>query len=453
MLSRTNLHPYQHRAVQYILDHPTCALWLDMGLGKTISTLTAIADLIDVCAVERALVIAPLRVARTVWAQEASQWRHTRKLRVASILGDQKQRLTALRRDADVWVINRENVPWLVREAGGRWPFDCVVIDEASGFKSSKSQRWRALRNVRKHIDRIVELTATPSSNGLVDLWSQIYLLDQGERLGKTKTGYLQRYFDADHWGRKWTPKPSADATIRERLRDIVLSMQASDYLTMPDLVDVTIKVDLPIASQRVYKALEHDLIVQLGSDTVNAASAATLATKLLQVCNGAIYTEDGTSHLHDAKLDALQELREENPDEPMFVAYAFRSDEARLRERFPDAVSVTEYDAIGRWNAGDISMLIAHPASAGHGLNLQHGGSIVVWFGLTWSLELYEQTNGRLYRQGQTRPVRVVHLVAQDSIDERVLSALRSKHDIQRDLVSALRDDYLQDGRLRRLG
>lgn len=439
MPSRADLHPYQRRAVQHILDHPACALWLDLGLGKTISTLTALADLLDSCVIERALVIAPLRVARTVWAQEMAAWTHTRHLRASLVLGDSSARLRALRASADVYVINRENVPWLVEHYRDRWPFDCVVIDEASSFKSSKAQRWKALRKVRKHIDRIIQLTATPASNGLEDLWAQVYLLDGGERLGRTKTGYLQRWFDADYWGRQYTPRPGADEAIRQQLADVVLSMQASDYLDMPDRVDVRIPVPLPDAAQAQYKELERTLLLVLGEEVVDATNTAVLAGKLMQLCNGAVYTTGGTDVLHDAKLDALADLREDSA-EPMLVAYTYRHDLARLRERFPDAVVVTESDAIDRWNRGEIAMLLAHPASAGHGLNLQRGGSLIVWFGLTWSLELYQQFNGRLHRQGQTRPVRVVHLVAQGCIDERVLDALDAKQDVQQSLVHGLR-------------
>lgn len=439
MRSRTDLHPYQRRAVDYIVSRPACALWLDLGLGKTISTLTALADLIDGCIVERALVIAPLRVCQTVWAQEMGAWAHTRHLRASRILGSRQARCEALRAPADVYIINRENIPWLVDHYRDRWPFDCVVIDEASSFKSSTSKRWKALKKVRKHIDQMIELTATPASNGLVDLWAQAYLLDGGERLGRTKTSYLQRWFDADHWGRQWTPRPGADAAIRERLSDIVLSMQASDYLDMPERIDVRIPVALPAEARAQYSELERTLVLALEEEVVDATNAAVLAGKLMQVCNGAIYTESSTEVLHDAKLDALAELREDST-EPMLVAYTYRHDLERLQRRFPDAVAITEPGAIDRWNRGEIAMLLAHPASAGHGLNLQRGGSVVVWFGLTWSLELYQQLNGRLHRQGQTRPVRIVHLVADGCIDERVLGALGAKHDVQQSLVEGLK-------------
>jgi hypothetical protein len=439
MRSRADLHEYQRRAVQHILDHPACALWLDLGLGKTISTLTAIADLIDSCVVERVLVIAPLRVARTVWAQEMRAWAHTRHLRASLVLGSSEARSKALRAPADIYVINRENIPWLVERYGTRWPYDCVVIDEASSFKSSKALRWRALRKVRKYIDRIIQLTATPASNGLEDLWAQVYLLDGGERLGRTKTGYLQRWFDPDYWGKKYTPRPGADEAIRQQLTDIVLSMQASDYLNMPERVDVRIPVTLPPPAQAQYEELKRTLLLTLADDVVNAANAAVLGGKLMQLCNGAVYAESDTTILHDAKLDALADLREDST-EPMLVAYTYRHDLARLRERFPDAVAITDPGAIDRWNRGEIGMLLAHPASAGHGLNLQHGGSLLVWFGLTWSLELYQQFNGRLHRQGQTRPVRVVHLVADGCIDERVLDALSAKQDVQQSLVEGLK-------------
>ena len=442
MLSRTDLHPYQQRASAFAFDHPACALWLGLGLGKTISTLTALADLIDACAAARVLVIAPLRVANSVWRQEASNWEHTSHLRVSVCTGGEKARTEALRRDADLYVINRENVVWLVKHYGKRWPFDTVVIDEASSFKSSKAKRWRALKRVRPLVRRVIELTGTMSPNGLIDLWAQVYLLDQGERLGRTKTGFLDRWFESDYMGYNWSPREQADQEIHAAVSDIVLCMEAKDYLDLPQRMDSSVTVTMSQKHQREYERLERKFLLQLEDSEVEAFSAGALAGKLLQYANGAIYTDDAGawSEIHTAKLDALGELIEDNPGEPLLVAYNFRTDLARIRERFPHAETLDAPDAIERWNRGEIPLLLAHPASAGHGLNLQHGGCVIVWFGLNWSLELYQQFNGRLDRQGQTRPVRIIHIITEGTIDERVLAAVHGKAKTQQDLIDAVK-------------
>lgn len=442
MPSYSDLHSYQRRAVQFVLDNPYCALWLGLGLGKTISTLTALAELIDGFETHKALVIAPLRVANTVWAKEAANWDHTRHLRVIVCTGSQAKRLSALQDDADICVINRENVPWLVKHFGKRWPFDCVVIDEASSFKNSKSQRFRALKRVRPYIDRLIELTGTMAPNGLIDLWAQAYLMDQGARLGRTKTGYLQRWFESDFMGYTWTPRPNADAEIHAALSDVVLTMTAEDYLDMPERIDVSVPVALPPKLQREYESLERDFLIEIDAEGVTAVNAGALANKLLQFCNGAVYRDDGSAvELHTGKLDALAEIVEDNAGEPILVAYNYKTDLARLRERFPQAVVLDkEGAAVADWNAGRIPILLAHPASAGHGLNLQAGGNVIVWFGLNWSLELYQQFNGRLHRQGQNNAVRVIHLVAEGCIDEKVMQAIANKADTQHQLIQALK-------------
>lgn len=444
MLSRSNLHPYQQKAVQFILERPSCALWLDLGLGKTISTLTALADLVDGMEIERALIVAPLRVANSVWKQEAEKWAHTRHLRISVCTGPQKDRLKALSRNADIYVINRENIPWLAKHYGKKWPFDCVVLDEASSFKSSKAQRWRSLKRARPAINRMIELTGTPSPNGLLDLWAQVYLLDQGQRLGRTKTSYQRKWFDSDFMGYNWTPRTGADEQIHAAVSDLVLSMTAEDYLDMPDRFDIAVPVPLPASARRYYDDLARTLLAELEDGAeIEAVNAAALANKLLQVANGAAYTDDegNWSELHSAKLDALQEIVEDNPDEPLLVAYNYKTDLVRLRERFPDAVVLgKDQKTIDDWNAGKIGMLLAHPASAGHGLNLQRGGSVLVWFGLNWSLELTQQFNGRLHRQGQKKPVRVISLVAEGTIDERVVDVLKNKDATQKNLIDALK-------------
>ena len=444
MLSRNDLHEYQRRTVDAVKTKRRCGLALEMGLGKSVSTLTAMADLLDGCMVDRVLVIAPLRVANSVWAQEVKKWSHLRRLKVAVCTGTERQRLAALQKTADVYVINRENVPWLVEHYAKAWPFDAVVIDESSSFKSQAAQRWKALRRILPATDYMVLLTGTPAPNSLLDLWSQQYLIDQGATLGKTFTAYKQRFFDADFMGYKHTPKAGAAEKIHALLTDSWVSMAAADYLELPERIDLVEPVYLPPAVLKAYLDFERTLLAELpDGQEVEASSAAVLANKLLQWCNGATYTDDkgNWSALHAAKLDALAEIIEGNPGETMLVAYNYKSDLARILERFPDAV-VLDKDpfTIARWNAGEIRMLLAHPASAGHGLNLQQGGALCVWYGLSWSLELYQQFNARLHRQGQTRPVRIVHLGASGCIDERVMAVLGQKDAQQSALLNALK-------------
>lgn len=443
MLSRENLHEYQNRAVEFIKAKKRCMLLLDMGLGKTTSSLTAATDLIDGCAVERVLVIAPLRVANSVWAQECEKWTHLKHLRVSVCTGSERKRISALQRTADVYTINRENVPWLVKHYGKKWPFDAVVVDESSSFKSNSSQRWKALKRILPDTEYMVLLTGTPSPNGLLDLWAQMYLVDFGHRLGRTMTGYKQRFFESDYMGYKWSIKAGSADQIHALVADVCLSMSAADYLELPRRIDLVEVVDLPASVLSQYQTFETSLLATLpDGEEVEAINAATLANKLLQWCNGATYTDDkgNWSEVHNAKLEALVDLVELN-DEPMLVAYNYKTDLARIKQRFPDAVVLDkEQQTIDDWNAGKIPMLLAHPASAGHGLNLQAGGSLCVWFGLNWSLELYQQFNARLHRQGQTKPVRIVHIVAGGCIDERVMQTLSMKDATQRDLLSALK-------------
>lgn len=444
MLSLTDLHPYQRRTIDFIKTHKRCGLALEMGLGKSVSTLTTISDLLDGCMVDRVLVIAPLRVANSVWAQEVKKWEHLRGLKVAVCTGTERQRLTALQKTADVYVINRENVPWIVEHYRNKWPFDAVIIDESSSFKSQSAQRWKALRRILPNTEYMVLLTGTPAPNSLLDLWAQQYLIDQGTTLGKTFTTYKQRFFDADFMGYKHTPKAGASEKIHALLADSWISMAASDYLELPERIDLVEPVYLPPAVLKAYLDFERTLLAQLpDGQEVEASSAAVLANKLLQWCNGATYIDDkgNWSALHSAKLDALAEIMEDNTGETVLVAYNYKSDLARIIERFPDAVVLDKDPAtIAKWNNGEIRMLLAHPASAGHGLNLQDGGALCVWYGLSWSLELYQQFNARLHRQGQTRPVRIVHLVASGCIDERVMTVLGQKDAQQNALLDALR-------------
>jgi SNF2 family DNA or RNA helicase len=444
MRSRSDLHSYQLRAVDFIQQRKRCALWLDMGLGKSVTTLTAAADLLDGFAVSRVLVIAPLRVANSVWRQEAALWEHLRHLKVQVCTGTEKARLSALQSQADVYVINRENVPWLVAQYGKRWPFDCVVIDEASSFKNASSQRFKALRKTLPDTEYMILLTGTPSPNGLLDLWSQIYLIDFGNTLGRTMTAYKQRFFEQDYMGYKFTPRAGSAEKIHALLRPHILSMSAADYLQLPDRIDLIERVTLPAAALQAYRDFEKTLLAELpDGEEVEAMSAAVLANKLLQFSNGAMYTDDlgNWSEIHDAKLEALADLIEQNPNENILLAYNYKTDLVRLQKRFPQArVLDKNPDTVRAWNDGEIELLLAHPASAGHGLNLQRGGSLIIWFGLNWSLELYQQFNARLHRQGQDKPVRVVHLIADDCIDERVMSVLSDKTAMQSALLQALK-------------
>lgn len=442
MLSRDNLHEYQERSIEFIHNTPKCALWLAMGLGKTTTTLTAISDLLDGLAVDRVLVVAPLRVAKSVWAQEAAKWAHLKHLRFAVVVGTERQRIAALHSTADVYVINRENVKWLVDFYKRKWPFDCVVLDESSSFKSASSQRFKALKKISDLVDRMIQLTGTPSSNGLLDLWAQIALLDNGQRLGRTMTTYKQRFFESDYMGYKFTPIKGAQQLIEGLISDVVVSMRAEDYLTLPERIDLEIAVELSKTAAEQYKELETEFLLQIEDESVTALSAATLAGKLLQFSNGTLYTNEHGNfvEIHSEKLDALEELVELN-DEPLLVAYNFKSDLVRLKERFPFAVALDKDEkTIDRWNNGEIRMLLAHPASASMGLNLQKGGSVIVWYGLNWSLELYQQFNARLHRQGQEKPVRIIHLIAKGCIDEKVLTAIANKAKTQDDLLNALR-------------
>ena len=444
MLSRDDLHDYQHRAVDFIQTEGRCMLALDMGMGKTTSTLTAIRDLTHAFEVTKVLIVAPLRVANSVWAQETRLWGHLNDLTVSVCTGSERQRVSALSLDADVYVINRENIPWLVEKYGKRWPFDMVVIDESSSFKNSSSKRFKALKKMLPYIEKMVLLTGTPSPNGLLDLWAQMYLIDFGERLGRTMTGYKQRFFEADFMGYKFTPRAGSDEKIHRLISDKVIHMSAEDYLSLPDRIDIEQRIDMPAKSLRDYKEFERTMLAELDDgEDIEALSAAALANKMLQWSNGAVYTDESKrwSETHKAKLDALAEIIEDNEGENILVAYNYKSDLERLLKRFPQARQLDkQQETIDAWNRGEIPLLLAHPASAGHGLNLQNGGALCVWFGLNWSLEYYQQFNARLHRQGQQRPVRIVHIVCKDTIDERVLSVLKSKDATQASLLNALK-------------
>ena len=442
-MDRSNLHGYQNRAIEHIKNVPSCALWLDMGLGKTVTTLTAIDELMfEEFDINKVLIIAPLRVANTTWHSEAKNWEHLSSLKFSIVTGSLKDRVTALQRTAHIYVINRENIPWIVEYYGKKFPFDMVVIDEASSFKSPSSKRFKSMKKVLPNIDRLVELTGTPASNGYMDLYSQFYLLDQGKSLGRTLTNFRQRFFDQGYMGYTYTIKAGADKQIQDAIAHLVLSMSAEDYLELPDFLPTVLENKLEGRLLTQYEEFEKDMIIALDKEKkITAMSAATLTNKLLQFCSGNMYDENqNVHHFHDLKLDTLQEIIDDSPNENILVAYNYKHELEALSKRFPKAVVLDkEGKAVDEWNKGKIKMLLAHPASAGHGLNLQKGGSTIVWYGFTWSLELYQQFNARLYRQGQTKPVRAFH-IAVGEIEYTLMKALSNKEATQDKLLRSLK-------------
>lgn len=444
MLKREDMHAYQAQSVQFIKKQLKCALFLDMGLGKTVSSLTAASDLLDDFLINKVLIVAPLRVANTVWAQEARKWEHLKHLKTSICTGAAADRLAGLNADADIFIINRENIQWLVEL--DNWDFDMVIIDESSSFKNPSSKRFKYMRKVLKDLKSIVLLTGTPSPQGYMDLWSQIFLVDRGERLGRNITTYRRNFFTQPPYGYGWELDPGADRLIKRLISDVCLTMFASDYLTMPGKLNLTEYIEFDTKTQKQYRELEKEFLMSLEAGVdIEAPSAGVLANKLLQVCNGAIYDENKNYHvIHDAKIKALKDIVEDNPNENFLVAYNFKSDLERLIKAFPEAKVLSKSgEELSHWNEGKIKMLLAHPASAGHGLNAQYGGSIIVWFGLNWSLELYEQFNARLYRQGQKDTVRIIHIVAKGGIDEKVVIALNDKAATQKDLMEYLSKSF----------
>jgi SNF2 family DNA or RNA helicase len=437
-------HSYQEYTTDKIIKENALAVFLDCGLGKTVCTLTAIDELLNnYFAITKVLVIAPLRVAEDTWTTEAEKWDHLKNLRITKVLGTEKERIAALNAEADIYVINRENVVWLIKECGKEWPFDMVVIDELSSFKSPKAQRFKALRKVRAK--RIVGLTGTPSPNGLMDLWSEIYLLDHGERLGRTLTSYRNQYFLPDKRNQNiifsYKPKADAEEVIYKKLSDICISMKAEDYLELPERIDNVISVKFPKDIEDKYKKFENDLLLPLKNTDIVANNAAVLTNKLLQFANGAIYDENGKAvEIHDEKIKALEDIIEASSEKSVLIFYSYKHDRDRLKKHFKNAKELKTSEDIKRWNNGEIEILLVHPASAGHGLNLQAGGNIIVWFGLTWSLELYQQANARLYRQGQKHNVIIHHLVAKGTMDEDVMKALKNKSIGQEALLDAVK-------------
>lgn len=438
-------HDYQTYATEYIKDHPACAVLLDMGLGKTSIALTTVSDLLfDSFESHRVLVIAPLRVARDTRPTEIEKWDHLKGLTYSVAVGTERERKAALMRQADIYIINRENVQWLVEQSGVPFDFDTVIVDELSSFKSHQSKRFKSLMKVRPRIKRIVGLTGTPFANGLMDLWAQFKLLDMGERLGRFIGMYRNAYFTPDKRNGQivysYRLLPGADEAIYERISDITISMKAADHLKMPELVMSNRSVELSDDERERYEELKGNLVLQLPEKEVTVANAAALSGKLLQMANGAIYDDDGQPiRIHDRKLDALEDLIEEANGKPVLVAYWFKHDITRIKARFKMRELKTSAD-IRDWNGGKIPVAAIHPASAGHGLNLQAGGSTLIWFGLTWSLELYQQTNARLWRQGQSETVVIHHIVAEGTIDAHVLKVLQSKEKTQDGLIEAVK-------------
>lgn len=438
-------HKYQEYATRFIVEHPEAAIFLDCGLGKTVIALTAVEELMhDRFEVGRALIIAPLRVARDTWPEEIRKWDHLAGITYAVAVGSTAARIAALKERAEVTIINRENVDWLVRQKA--FDFDMVVVDELSSFKSHRSRRFQSLMRVRPTVKRIVGLTGTPSSNGLMDLFAEFRLLDMGKRLGRFIGQYRSKFFLPDKRNGmvvySYKPQEDAEKRIYGKIADITISMRAADYLKMPELVSTEVEVTLSDRERKLYDRLKKELVLQAAGGEITASNAAALTGKLTQLANGAVYGDDGrVMEIHQRKLDALEDIVEAANGKPVLVAYWYRHDFERIRQRFPGAEAISDTSSIRKWNRGEIAIGLIHPASAGHGLNLQEGGSHLVWFGLTWSLELYQQTNARLYRQGQKSGTVVVqHLVTKGTIDQRILRALEKKDLSQEALMEAVK-------------
>lgn len=440
-----NPHEYQSYATDFILSHPISAVFLEMGLGKSVITLSAIFDLcLDSFLVCKVLVIAPLRVARDTWPSEIKKWEHLKGLSYSVAVGTERERIDALMTRSTMYIINRENVDWLVNKSGIPFDFDMVVIDELSSFKSYGAKRFKSLLKVRPSVKRIVGLTGTPSSNGLMDLWAEFRILDLGQRLGRYITHYRNTYFTPDKRNAQvifsYKPLPGAEDKIYKQISDITISMKSIDYLKMPECIVNEVSVYLNEKEWNIYSKFKDDMVTKLGDEEIDAVNAAVLSGKLLQMANGAVYDSENKAHIiHDKKLDALEDLIEGANGKPVLVAYWFKHDLERIKNRFSVRQIKTSKD-IEDWNDGNIPIAVIHPASAGHGLNLQSGGSTLIWFGLTWSLELYQQTNARLYRQGQNETVIIHHIITKGTIDEDVMTALTKKEETQASLIEAVK-------------
>ena len=448
MLTKSNLHSYQIDAVKFIKKNRKCALFLDMGLGKTAISLTAIKELMDSFFAFKILVIAPLRVCNSVWKQESKKWEHLKNLKISICIGNKKDREKSLKNNCDILVINKENLPWLVTNY--KWVWEMIIIDESTSFKNPSSKRFRYLRKILGKIKSIILLTGTPSPNSLIDLWSQFYLIDRGERLGKTLTNYREKFFVQDYFGYNWKLREDSEKQIKRLISDVSISMSAKDYLTLPEKIEILEIIEMPEIIEKKYKDLEKEFVLEINQNQITAFNAAALTNKLLQFSNGAIYYKNEDSQIkyfeeiHKLKINALKEIVEDNPNENILVAYNFKSDLQRLKQNFKYAVELDKRgEVLEDWNKKKIKMMLAHPMSTGHGLNAQKGGSMIVWFGLNWSLELYQQFNARLHRQGQEKPVRIIHLICKNTIDEKIMQALKFKAKNQNDLLKFLKAKY----------
>jgi SNF2 family DNA or RNA helicase len=440
-------HEYQTYTVNFILTHPVAAVFLDCGLGKTAITLTAIEELIhDRFEVRNVLVVAPLRVARDTWPSEIEKWDHLKGLTFTVAVGSEKERLAALKKPADIHIINRENIPWLIEKSGLPFDYDMIVLDELSSFKNHQAKRFRALMKVRPKASRIVGLTGTPSSNGLMDLWAEYRILDFGERLGRYISRYRLQYFRPDRYNGpvvySYKPLPGAEEQIYNKISDITISMKSTDYLKMPEKILNEVRVKLDEKERKLYDTMKKDLTISLKDKEIDAGNAAALSGKLIQMADGAVYDNYGSVvKIHDRKLDALEDLIEAANGKPVLISYWYRHDLDRIKERFPLARELKSHEDFTAWNEGRIPVALIHPASAGHGLNLQSGGSTIIWFTLTWSLELYEQMNARLWRQGQQSETVVIHhIITEDTIDENIMKALKTKDKAQSALIDAVK-------------
>ena len=438
-------HNYQNYAKDFILAHKVSALFLDCGLGKTITTLTAINELMyDSFEISKVLIIAPLRVAQSTWKEEIEKWDHLNLLRYSIAVGDEKERLKALKQNSDIYIINRENVDWLVTKSGIDFNFNMLIIDELSSFKSHTSKRFKSLLKIRPYFERVVGLTGTPSSNGLMDLWAEFRVLDLGERLGRYITHYRNEYFLPDKRNGavifSYKPQINAEERIYRRLADMTISMKSTEYLKMPELILNELEINLDEKDQMKYKRFKKEMVMTIQEKEIDAINAASLSNKLIQLANGSIYDEDKKFYeVHNKKLDKLEEIIESANGKPVLVAYWFKADKERIEKRFKVREIKTAED-IKQWNMGMINLALIHPASAGHGLNIQSGGSTLVWFSLTWSLELYQQTNARLYRQGQKGTVVIHHLITKNTIDEDIMKSLKRKDKTQEALMRAVK-------------
>ena len=451
MLKRNDLHNYQQYSIDFIKEHPVSAIFLGCGCGKTAIALTAIEDMLhDSFEIRKALIVAPIRVAQSSWPDELRKWDHLSDIRFSVAVGTREERLAALRADAEVYIINRENLPWLVEDSGLPFDYDMCVLDELSSFKNWQSKRFRAFMKVRPKLKRVVGMTGTPSSNGLMDLFAEYRCLDMGERLGRFIGRYREAYFAPDRRDGNiiysYKPLPGAEDEIYRRIGDITISMRSTDYLDMPDLVTSEYTVTLDEEERKKYDAMKQDLLLRLPEGEVTAANAASLSGKLSQMANGAVYSDDGSvTVIHDRKLDVLEDIIESANGSPLLIAYWYKHDLSRISERLHKLhipfARLDKPEDIRRWNSGEYPVMLIHPASAGHGLNLQHGGSTIVWFSLPWSLELYTQTVDRLFRQGQeSGTVSVIHITAKNTIDGRIVKALKDKDNTQAALIDAVK-------------